>query len=127
MLSLLNFVCLSVKCNTPKITKYTENASCKLMENRPEANCEVQFINGIKIVYNAEKKIIELRDSNDHQPLKFKPNDTEIGMALFIIVYTLQNTDLFVYLSHVIDFVSNFRLFRICQRIPSAICRRKKI
>ena len=96
MLSLLNFVCLSVKCNTPKITKYTENASCKLMENRPEANCEVQFINGIKIVYNAEKKIIELkRNSNDHQPLKFEPNVTEIGKYGFI--YHSIPTYLFTY------------------------------
>ena len=79
------------------------------MENRPEANCEVQFINGIKIVYNAEKKIIELKsDSNDHQPLKFKPNVTEIGMASFI-TFSMQNTDLFVYLIHVINFISNFR------------------
>ena len=93
------------------------------MENRPEANCEVQFINGIKIVYNAEKKIIELkRNSNDHQPLKFEPNVTEIGMASFMIVYLPICLD--------IDFISNFRLSTICQRmeiIPSALCRCKKV
>ena len=66
------------------------------MENRPEANCEVQFINGIKIVYNAEKKIIELkRNSNDHQPLKFEPNVTEIGKYGFI--YHSIPTYLFTY------------------------------
>ena len=94
------------------------------MENRPEANCEVQFINGIKIVYNAEKKIIELkRNSNDHQPLKFEPNVTEIGMVSFMIVYRPICLD--------IDFISNFRLSKkICQRmekVPSALCRCKEI
>ena len=61
------------------------------MENRPEANCEVQFINGVKIVYNAEKRIIELkRNANDRQPIRLEPNVSEIGMASFIkIIMTL--------------------------------------
>ena len=55
------------------------------MENRPEANCEVQFISGVKIVYNAEKRIIELkRNANDRQPIILEPNVSEIGMASFI-------------------------------------------
>ena len=63
------------------------------MENRPEANCEVQFLNSIRIVYNAEKRIIELkRNSNDHQPYKIEvrrkdPEETEIGTYALVHYY----------------------------------------
>ena len=49
-----------VRSKTPKVTLYTKRAKCMLMENGPEADCEVVFYDGAKVNCTADGvRIIE--------------------------------------------------------------------
>lgn len=54
-----------VRERTPKITYYSEQAQCILMENSPNADFVVKFYSGEKLLFSAEK--VELTEANGRQ------------------------------------------------------------
>ncbi|KAI8052265.1 hypothetical protein BDF22DRAFT_512533 [Syncephalis plumigaleata] len=51
-----------VRSRTPKITYFSSEAQCSLMENGPNADFEVKFYDGWKIQYSARRKELEVTE-----------------------------------------------------------------
>ena len=63
-----NFMSRYVQCvreMTPKVTLYTAQAQCHLMENGPVANFEVNFYSGQKVKFNSGSGRITLQETSD--------------------------------------------------------------
>ncbi|KAL7749100.1 hypothetical protein RI367_005505 [Sorochytrium milnesiophthora] len=55
-----------IRSKTPKIVFYSPQAKCILMENAPQADFEVQFYSGTRIVYLTAKNTLDIKSEDGH-------------------------------------------------------------